>query len=74
MDAEIDGGEEAVCHEDDVSAMGVGDYDVPFGVKEGDVALDHKRQPAGIGAIPDLMFVSFVVGCPVQFVRRGLEE
>jgi hypothetical protein len=158
LDAEIDGGEEAVCHEDDVSAVGVGDYDVPFGVKEGDVALDHKRQPAGIGEKapdlligggrpgdgrladqqaeacirfkcseeddlvaedfvvkvpalqvsdggslvflvgtvddeksekagpcgfevgllillePHLMFVSLFVGCPVQFVRRGLEE
>ena len=56
MNAEIDGGEETVLHEDDVSAVGVGDDDFPFGIKEGDVALDHKRQLAGIGEkAPDLL-------------------
>lgn len=49
MDAEIDGGEEAVCHEDDVSAVGIGDDDFPIGIEEGNVALDHEGQPAGIG-------------------------
>ena len=56
LDAEVDGGEEAVVHEDDVAAMGVGDHDFPFGIEEGDVALDHKRQPAGIGEeTPDFL-------------------
>lgn len=56
LDAEIDGSEETVCHEDDVSAVGVGDHDFPFGIKEGEVAFDLKRQPAGIREeAPDLL-------------------
>ncbi len=49
MDAEIDGGEEAVSHEDDVSAVGIGNDDFSLGIEEGNVALDHEGQPAGIG-------------------------
>jgi hypothetical protein len=44
---------------------------------------DEQAEEVGPGGLeigsgfllePDLMFVSFVVGCPVQFDRRGLED
>lgn len=57
LDAEIDGGEEAVCHEDEVSAMGVGNDDFLFGIEEGGVSFDHKRQPAGIGEETSDLFI-----------------
>lgn len=49
LDAKVNGSEESVFHEDDVTAVGVRNDDAPFGIEEGEIAFDHKRLPAGVG-------------------------
>lgn len=46
LDAQVDGCEESVFHQDDVTAMGVGDDDMSFGIEEGDIAVDDEPSPA----------------------------
>ncbi|MEP2775873.1 MAG: hypothetical protein ABJQ29_13820 [Luteolibacter sp.] len=46
LDTEIDGGEKAILHEDEIPAMGIGDGDVPYRIKEGDFPDDGEREPA----------------------------
>ncbi len=48
MDAEVDGGEVAIGHEDEVAAVGVGDDDLVFGVEVGGVIVDDEFFPTGV--------------------------
>jgi hypothetical protein len=46
LDAEVDRGQEAIFHEDDVAAVGIGNDNVPLRIEKGGVALDLKSLPA----------------------------
>ena len=48
LDAEVNGGKEAVFHEDDISTVAVGDDELSRGIEEGGVALDDEALPAGV--------------------------
>ncbi len=49
LNAEVDRSEETVVHEDDVTAVGVGDDDLPLRIEEGKVAINDKALPTRVG-------------------------
>jgi hypothetical protein len=56
LDAEVDGGQEAVRHENEISAMGVGNGEVINRIKVGELAIGMKGLPAiAYKKIPDLV-------------------
>lgn len=46
MNAKIDGRKEAVIHQNDVAAVGIGNGDAACGVKEGEISVHHEGEPA----------------------------
>ena len=56
MDAEVDGGQEAVRHENKISAMGVGNGEAIYRIKVGELAIGMKGLPTiAYKKIPDLV-------------------
>ncbi len=48
LDSQIDGGEGAVVHEDEISRMGVGDRDLQRRIEVGEIQSDLKGLPARV--------------------------
>lgn len=47
MNAEVDGGEQTIVHENDVAAMCIGNDNLFLRIEVGDVAVDDETLPAG---------------------------